>query len=67
MRVLDHRPDLAGIFGEVISVASGGGVGVGACGPGQMVEGVERLVAAVSGLERKRVGGVEMHAERYSL
>jgi ferric-chelate reductase len=52
---------------EVVAGTMDGGVGVGACGPSGMVDGVERLVGCVSKGETKRVGGVEIHAERFSL
>jgi len=51
----------------VKTTSSGGGVGVGACGPVALIESVERLVNAVEREERKRVGGVEVHAEQFSL
>lgn len=67
VRVRNGRPDLAEVLDEVVRTTVDGGVGVGACGPGGMVEGVERLVHHLPSAERKRVGGVEVHAERFSL
>lgn len=60
------RPDLAAILTDVLKTARGG-VGVGACGPAALVDKVQRLVRAVPSGENKRVGGVELHAEQFSL
>ncbi len=65
--MFSHRPDLSVILDDVIKTTVGGGVGVGACGPGFLVEGLQKLVNAVPKEEKKRVGGVEIHAERFSL
>jgi ferric-chelate reductase len=61
------RPDLSNLLNRVIANTGVGGVGVGACGPSGLVDGVEKLVRAVSREEQKRVGGVELHSERFSL
>ena len=67
VRVLNRRPDVSGILTEVLRNTLGGGVGVGVCGPGMLVEGMQRFVHALPLTERNRVGGVEIHAERFSL
>ena len=66
VRIENRRPDLKAILDEVVKYTVSGGVGVGACGPG-LVEGLEKLVNGISKGESKRAGGVEIHAERFSL
>ena len=63
------RPNLAVILEEAVELAGTGkgGLGVGSCGPKQLTDGVEKLVRLLPKEERKRVGGVEVHTERFSL
>ena len=62
------RPELQRVLDETLETSKGkGGVGVGVCGPAGMVEEMERRVAKVDAPTRKSVGGVEIHAERFSL
>lgn len=71
--ILNRRPDLTAILVDVVertmplTGGGNGGVGVGACGPAVMVDDLEKLVYHFPKAEAKRVGGVEMHAERFSL
>ncbi|WWD19441.1 hypothetical protein CI109_103901 [Kwoniella shandongensis] len=61
------RPDLKQILEDVVRTTAKGGVGVGVCGPHALSYHVEELVFNVTQEDRKRVGGVEVHAERFSL
>lgn len=51
----------------MVKVTSKGGVGVGVCGPSGLVQSMEKLVRDLPKEERKRVGGVEIYAEAFSL
>ncbi|CAD6590389.1 MAG: hypothetical protein TREMPRED_005719 [Tremellales sp. Tagirdzhanova-0007] len=57
VRVLNRRPDVSGILTEVLRNTLGGGVGVGVCGPGMLVEGMQRFVHALPLTERNRSSG----------
>lgn len=67
--IYQGRPDLSKILSHLIAGQPGGngGVGVGVCGPAALGDSMEKLVQAVPTIDRKRVGGVELHAERFSL
>jgi hypothetical protein len=67
LHIQPSRPDLLALLKDVMANTEEGGVGVGACGPVQMVLGLEKLVRELDKGEKKRVGGVEMHSERFSL
>lgn len=68
LEVLGSRPDLAAVMRSLVETAKdGGGVGIGACGPGPLVEQVENLARKFDKGEKKRVGGIEVHVERFSL
>jgi len=62
------RPVIESLLTGLINISlEGGGVGIGACGPQGMITDLERLVAGIDQVTKTRVGGVEMHAERFSL
>jgi hypothetical protein len=47
---------------------NGGGVGVGACGPSVLVDGLENVVRDMSTSSAgRRAGGVVLHSESFSL
>ncbi|KZT51057.1 hypothetical protein CALCODRAFT_504005 [Calocera cornea HHB12733] len=53
--------------GEGRKPSMGGGVGVAACGPEMLVRHAQNAVAAISPARAARCGGVEVHAERFSM
>jgi ferric-chelate reductase len=63
------RPDIPAILAKLIAIQpdGNGGLGVGACGPTGLGDSVERIVKAVPCVDRRRIGGVELHVERFSL
>ncbi|ORY23691.1 hypothetical protein BCR39DRAFT_590872 [Naematelia encephala] len=65
--ILNRRPDLREILDDVVRNTTDGGVGVGGCGPAGMVDDLEKMVRGVPRIDRQRVGGVELHSERFSL
>ena len=67
--IYQGRPDLPAILQGVINQSPDGpaGVGVGVCGPAALGDSVERIVKGVKAEDKGRVGGVECHAERFSL
>ena len=67
VEVVNSRPDLSQMLKAVLGSTSSGGVGVGSCGPIPLVEQVENLARKVDKAEKARVGGVEVHVERFSL
>lgn len=67
VKILHSRPDLRSILDDVVKVTLRGGVGVGVCGPSGLVQSVEKLVRGLSTEEKKRVQGVEIYAEAFSL
>ncbi|EJT98935.1 hypothetical protein DACRYDRAFT_70078 [Dacryopinax primogenitus] len=52
---------------EGVKPAMGGGVGVVVCGPERLVRHAQNAVARISPVGAARAGGVEIHAERFSL
>jgi ferric-chelate reductase len=67
VKVLNSRPDLGKILEDIVRVTLKGGVGIGVCGPSGLVQSMERLVRDLPKGEKKRVGGVEIYAEAFSL
>lgn len=68
VKFVNSRPDTKAILDEVVTnTKANGGVGIGSCGPAPMVDALGKLVWELSKSERIRVGGVEYHAERFSL
>jgi hypothetical protein len=68
VNIISSRPDLANILKSVVdSTQDGGGVGIGACGPSALVTEMDNIGRRVDKADRKRVGGVETHVERFSL
>ena len=54
--MVKRRPDLSGIPAEVLKNTLGSGVGVGVCGPGSLIEEVQKFVPALPSIEWNRVG-----------
>ncbi|KAJ9094738.1 hypothetical protein QFC21_005896 [Naganishia friedmannii] len=67
IKIINSRPDLRCILEDVVKVTLEGGVGVGVCGPSGMVQSMEKLVRDLPREEKKRVQGVEIYAEAFSL
>ncbi|KAJ9115815.1 hypothetical protein QFC22_004956 [Naganishia vaughanmartiniae] len=67
VKIVNSRPDLQGILEGVVKLTLKGGVGVGVCGPSGLVQSVEKYVRDVPKDEKKRVQGVELYAEAFSL
>ncbi|KAJ9091924.1 hypothetical protein QFC21_007037 [Naganishia friedmannii] len=67
VKILNSRPELREILTGIVKVTLRGGVGVGVCGPSGLVQSVEKHVRALPKAEKKRVDGVEVHAEAFSL
>ena len=62
------RPPLARITDEAIAqTPDRGGLGMGVCGPENLVVTMESLARTCSHESRRRVGVVDIHAERFSL
>lgn len=61
------RPDLKVLLAEIVAATGDGGLGVGLCGPAGMVEQAERLCRGYDKSALARVGGIQVHAERFSL
>lgn len=62
------RPDLPQIIGDVINgkaLITGGGLGVGACGPLGLVDSVVQGVNNLNPERVKQIGGVKLHTERF--
>lgn len=66
----NRRPDLNALLHRLALDISprGGGVGVGACGPRMLVDGLENIVRLMASSDTgKRAGGIVMHSESFSL
>jgi len=62
------RPDISNLLNDVVSdgaSASGGGLGVGVCGPAGMVETVSQAVTNLDPGRVQQIGGVKLHTEKF--
>lgn len=62
------RPDFSDLLNGVVldgASASGGGLGVGVCGPTGMVETVSQAVTNLDPGRVQQIGGVELHTEKF--
>jgi ferric-chelate reductase len=58
---------LNGSWGEEADDLPGGGVAVGACGPAGMTREIRNAVASLGPNVARRVGGIQVHTESFTL
>lgn len=62
------REMLGDFIGEVFaSGSSSGGLGVAASGPERLTSDTRNAVASIGPMKARRLGGVELHTEAYTL
>ena len=62
------RPVFSEIMNEIVSgkdLSTGGGLGVGVCGPAGFVEGVSQAVIDLNADQVQTIGGVKLHTEKF--
>ncbi|KAH9449228.1 hypothetical protein MJO28_010335 [Puccinia striiformis f. sp. tritici] len=62
------RPVFSEIMNEIVSgkdLSTGGGLGVGVCGPAGFVEGVSQAVIDLHADQVQTIGGVKLHTEKF--
>lgn len=67
--VIQSKPIVSTMIGDFVGDgrSNGGGLGVAAAGPESLTSDTRNAVAALGPLRARRLGGVELHTESYTL